>query len=275
MAEREEDAERERIRDDAEEFVDAPEDPLRAAMQGFDPEDPENVRNTLTAVVQQLREARTAANDARREADQANADLAARGDRGASKDSDKIVLKPLPVDFADYETWRTKAIAVIAAASGNPTLIRGFINESDVGLTDEQLATRRDPRMVPLDMKIFNAVLDLVSGPSEEQRHLWSKIKRECSGDSEHCGRRAFRILDKVFELSSARRTKATITKLLRLKLDDKDLPKFLRRWTDLLEDLSGSTDKPTDLTLGSLLEDKVVDGGIESDTAVSAALTT
>ena len=45
-----------------------------------------------------------------------------------STDADTIKLKALP-DHNDYDTWRMKAISDIAAASGQPAQVLGFLDE--------------------------------------------------------------------------------------------------------------------------------------------------
>ena len=93
-----------------------------------------------------------------------------------SKDADTIKLKALP-DHNDYDTWRMKAIADIAAASGQPAQVLGFLDEiKDGTVTDAELLTTRDAKMASLD--IYEAMqCDLESSYRELRRPETSMVE--------------------------------------------------------------------------------------------------
>ena len=162
--------------------------------------DPISLKDGITALAKELDKANKTASDAKA-AITTLAPVAAGGAAPATvttttsttKDADTIKLKALP-DHSDYDTWRMKAIADIAAASGQPAQVLGFLKEiKDGTVTDSDLLSTRDAKMASLDMKLYNAILNLATGTSDDQKRIWSRLKSEVP---DHCGRRAFRILD-------------------------------------------------------------------------------
>ena len=126
------------------------------SLDGIDFTGPISLKGGITALAKELDKANKTASDAKT-AITTLAPVAAGGAAPATvttttsttKDADTIKLKALP-DHSDYDTWRMKAIADIAAASGQPAQVLGFLDE----IKDGELLSKRDAKMASLDMKL-------------------------------------------------------------------------------------------------------------------------